>query len=860
MASPDHQPTADGPLVLGDGPFPQDVVDPVSAARTVSPVVAILGGESLPTPEELAARFTALTGVGVDASTPRDSLADILATIDAAVDRHAAAVSELPESRPMPVRPPAPIARVGAEDRPLGHEPAANPIVPGGPVTLDPVPSVVEPVAVDTVTVAPVAPPVLGADLAESVPPTRSPDLDAGADRTRDTLGPWHGMAAVTLPEQSDVDPWAESGSSVAPVPEITVDPWGSATADTTEQEATAATAFLAGFDGPGDPTVVSGERSVVAPPTSSLTDQIAALAARSPVEQTVDPAPERSVDVPSGRDWDAEIERSAGLAPLIERGFAGTSGARRPNDPLWAETVPPRAEPTVGAAWAPAPSMEVPVAVPHVPATPTDDGTGEIIDLLEMGDIVPAGDPMAVPLRPQASPVLAEIPEDGATEPAARRRRRGRRSAPTLAVAPTRPPRRNRHLVRRTMSWLVVLAGLAGLAVGGYLAVDEFVLAKRWPVSLQPVSTFIEERTGLAYDHSVAVSEVPADEFRALVSEVRLGVPITASDTPVADVMAPSRALGLWSGAYAPEKAARVAARAWPALYDPATDTVYVDESVTDNDRRKAAVARELALALFDQQYGWSDALAERGGGERMAYRVQLETEAMVVASAWLAELAGKGVPSDEIPEVMRLPEVEDAAWSAVPDGHEIGVRVPLSGALATATGNVTVLDDFVGSDEELLFGTGDTIEPPALRALADDETIATGIAPQGPQGSIFWLTVLLGRLEAPEAMAALEGYRSDDVRTVLDDADDDGVADRLCVDAALRTSGRAAGDRLLTAFERWAAMAPGPSGTVVTRDGGAVVAVRACDPGLVATTATRPTAAADAMLLVGGAVDRGR
>jgi hypothetical protein len=304
-----------------------------------------------------------------------------------------------------------------------------------------------------------------------------------------------------------------------------------------------------------------------------------------------------------------------------------------------------------------------------------------------------------------------------------------------------------------------------------------------------------------------------------------------------------------LWSGEYDPAAAARVAARAWPAVYDPMSGVVYVDADVTDNDRRKAFVSRELTIGLFDQVYGWSDRLATATGGERLAYRTRLEAEALAVASAWLRELDGKSVPLGEMPRTMKMPDIDEQSWVAVPDAQEISIRVPLLGGASLANGDVTDLASLPTGDEELLFSTVSVTEPPALGLVDDQDVLAAGLGPQGPQGASFWLTVLQSREAPSDAVAALRGYRSDDVRTVLSDADGDGNFDRVCVDGRIRTAGRVGADLLFGSFERWAAMAPPQSRTTVTRDGPNVIAVRACDPGAAATTATRTTAAFDTL-----------
>lgn len=567
-------------------------------------------------------------------------------------------------------------------------------------------------------------------------------------------------------------------------------------------------------------------------------------------------------VDSPSGRDWDAEISRSAELSPLIERSLGaagttvtdapepwrattesrrGTAGDTAPSDvlgPFGEVLLPAVAGPRI------ATGAETAIEVDTDPALVT----GDVIELLEVSGLTFENDPMAVPQRPMAEPVLASEPGQVQALTDTRSPRRRRRRAPQAVAM----PRRRRGVMRRLLRFLLVAIILAAVVIGGYLAVERFVLATRWPVSLQPVSHFIEERTGLQFERSIVVEEVPRAEFDAIVSEVRLGLPLAVSETTVSDVMASSRALGLWSGEYDPAAATRVVSRAWPAVYDPVSGIVYVDADVTDNDRRKAFVARELTLGLFDQVYGWSERLATATGGERLAYRTRMEAEALAVASAWLRDLEGKPVALDEMPPTMSFPDIDDEAWGAVPDAQEVTVRVPLVSGAPAATGEVADLDEVPANDGALLFATLSGDEPPALGAVGDRDVLAAGLGPQGPQGAAFWLTVLQSRENPTDAIAAMRGHRSDDTRTLLSDTDGDGSFDRVCVEARLSTAGRVSGDLLFASFERWAAMAPPQSQTTITRERPTVVAVRACDPGTTATTATRPTAAFDTVWFV--------
>lgn len=647
--------------------------------------------------------------------------------------------------------------------------------------------------------------------------------------------------------------------------------------------------------------------RPVVAPRAGPSAAPLTAVTTHSPAaNDTAAPDPSRPVEVHGGRDWDVELARSAELSPLISR--SGVSPRSASDDPLWRATDDPAlallptptslTDPSVVTLAALVADAETAAAMPRdtptrtsAPSTtgrldplewlrPTEQDdpddeivvpvlaaagrapgivphqheaglvTGDVIDLLEMDDIpLLSDDPMAVPLRPVAEPILGTV---ATSAPATSRRGRRRPRGGSVVITPP-----SQHRVRRALRLaariIVILAVLAGLAFSGYLAVQHFVLAKRWPVSLQPVSQHIEERTGLEFDRAIPVVEVRRGDFESRASEVRLGLPIAAvsSEGSVADVMAPERALGLWSGRYDAEAAARVAAKAWPAVYDPSSKTVYVDGSVVDGDRRKAAVARELTMGLFDQAYGWSGTVGSVSGGQALALRTRLEAEALQVASSYFAGLSDRPVPVGELASTMPMPEVNEDAWGAVPDAEETDLRVPLVGGASLATGTLDGLDGFNASDEQLLFGTTELMEPPQLGPVLDTDVVAAGIGPQGAQGVSFWLSVLFSRIDVDRAVGALDGYRSDAARTLLTDTDGDGVADRVCVDARIRMGSTATGTALQSALEDWAGLAPAQAATTVSRPADTIVALRSCDPGVGTSTATRTSAAFDTVWL---------
>jgi hypothetical protein len=606
--------------------------------------------------------------------------------------------------------------------------------------------------------------------------------------------------------------------------------------------------------------------RVLFAPLSSDVGSRPAPAPALGPTEPTPDEASERPTDPvasPVAEPLAEAVADPAGAplaAPVAETSadaVAETSaspGAETSADAV-AETLaptPPDGTPVVLATPS-APSLDPPVA-PVGEGFPSPS-LPEPAPLVASPTPEPAPAPMvpptpeaapAVAARPEPTPVLAAAPDvaptpvlaaapDVATSPVlAPQAPRAPRPTPSrspvveraepakkAAAAPGR--RRRRGGGAKALLTLVVLGGMVA---GAIFAVQRFVLAKAWPAELKEVASFVEAETGLRYDHSVPVREVPAAEFAVRAAAVRLGVPDDGGQVGAAD-----RAMGLFEGDYDPLSGARAAAAVWPALYDPQADAVYVDAGLASGGQRDAYVARELTMALYDQRFGWSRAMATLGTSQALAYRAALEGEATVVATAWLARSLGGDPAAARASEQLTAAEPGDGVWEQLPGSLGLAARVP------TALGPVAAVERPApapgaapaqpGVFDVGLYGwpSGSVSTAPVPSLASGEQPAGAGVVgPRGTMGPGYWFSVLASRLDPSVAWMVAGSWAGDQTVTVL-------RGEQVCVRASVAAS-EGSLDAWRLALTEWAALGPLESAAEVVAADDHIELV-SCDPG---------------------------
>jgi hypothetical protein len=457
-------------------------------------------------------------------------------------------------------------------------------------------------------------------------------------------------------------------------------------------------------------------------------------------------------------------------------------------------------------------PSGAVPVIDP--PATTLTGGTSTVA---AAPVVVPAP---AVP-RPSAAPATAPHLPPRLADAHAR--------APGTSKPMSSTRRRRRGPV--IIGWLVVVA----LLVAGAVVARQFFFAPSWTDETAPLAAFVESQRSLTFDHPVTVTTLDGPTFAARAYDVLVGV--DADDE--ASTAAGARALGLLQGDLESVPTSQLAGAGRIALYDPGSGTIYVDTTVAETDRR-AALVRELDLALLDQRFGWGDRLEGLTSAQRLAFLTALVGDAELTGRGWSASSAagtGSGSPSP-LPELSVLADA-----TATPAPMALLVTTPsAAGALlagnARADGGVT--PDVLASDV-----------PESDLGLVD-AAATVGTAPEAAEdatgdslGALTWFAVLAGRIDTAQAWAAVAAW-ADDTTEVFQEGE------QVCVRSEIVT--RAGADSLLLAasLQQWAQAGPAEAGATVEVDGDGVITVLSCDPGSGAATLTRPAVAATAVAYV--------
>lgn len=350
------------------------------------------------------------------------------------------------------------------------------------------------------------------------------------------------------------------------------------------------------------------------------------------------------------------------------------------------------------------------------------------------------------------------------------------------------------------------------------------------WDERVADIAEFVEDERGLAFEHPVYVDFLPEEEFREKVTRARED--LTDEDREeIEQATSLLRALGLVeSDIDLFEEQNQLSGDATLAFYDPDSKRVTVrGTEVTPSVA--STLAHELTHALQDQHFDL-EAVREAAGDDRaLVYRALVEGDATNVQQAYNeSELT-----ASEREEVER--EDEEGGERAYADREPVLVAFtaapyavgPVFTKLVEEEGGRGALDRLYAEglpNEVALF------DPTRL----DDEPLDVDLPsiPEGAEtiddgefGVFGWFVVLAARLDAQDALAAIDGWGGDSYVSY-----DDGG--RVCVKARYQGRSRAATEEMADLLEEWAATMPEGTASV---EAGEVVELESCDPGRDAT-----------------------
>lgn len=380
----------------------------------------------------------------------------------------------------------------------------------------------------------------------------------------------------------------------------------------------------------------------------------------------------------------------------------------------------------------------------------------------------------------------------------------------------------------------VVVLAavGLGALVWAGLSASDH---PDSWDPLVADLAAFIEDESGLAFEHPVQVNFLSPEEYRAAAG---VDDEVLDEDREYADQQAAVyRALGMASGEQdLTESTKAVWGEGTAAFFDTVEEAIYVNSEVPASGeldpQLRATVVHELTHAWQSQHAEvdeGADWTTERSDAE-IAVR---EGDAMVMEWAYAAELS-----EEELDELIVGAESTAGEAEAALEAAGAGDLVPLLFSMPYDFGPawVDLLLDEEGT-EGLVAALGPEL-PTTASILGLSLDGAKPVEVDGPAlpdgadeierdtwGAFSWVVPLAGATDAMTARAAVIGWAGD---SVLISSEDDSV----CVDAAVQMIDGASADAFEAAATEWLGQLPAESTTSIERDA-TTVSLRTCDPG---------------------------
>jgi hypothetical protein len=351
------------------------------------------------------------------------------------------------------------------------------------------------------------------------------------------------------------------------------------------------------------------------------------------------------------------------------------------------------------------------------------------------------------------------------------------------------------------------------------------------WPEEVQPIAEWVATERDLEFEHPVEVNFLSDEEY----SEVATAGGDEESEEQLQqeqDTVAFLRALGFLSGDVDLGEATDTLSDSGTlAYYDPASEEVYV-RGTEMTPALQVTLAHELVHVLQDQHFDL-ERIAELDSGRASVLRAVAEGDATRIEDIYIA---------DELTDEQRTAYEEESSSSEEDVTDELDAKVP--GVLSTVFSSpyilgpnlIEVLDELEG-----LPGIDDALaEPPTEEVLFDptrmdgegsDAIEVSASAPGGTEeidrgefGPTTWFLLLASRLDAKEALAAVDGWGGDEYVTYRD-------GDQVCVAIVAEGDTDADTAELADAAAAWAEASP--DGTADASQEGGSVRFRSCDPG---------------------------
>lgn len=385
------------------------------------------------------------------------------------------------------------------------------------------------------------------------------------------------------------------------------------------------------------------------------------------------------------------------------------------------------------------------------------------------------------------AMPTPAKVPDSAAASVA---------DIKAYKAAQMRASRQQRKgkMFGRTVLALAVLGGLVGAAL--YFG-RSYLFPAEWDPELLTIVDEIQAARGAELDRTVPLVVQPADEYSATVAGM-IG-------DGWQERLPQWRALGLAGAEASAETVGAALAARLPAVYDPATDTIYRSADVDP-----AALGTEFRLAL-------ETAFTEVGDGES----VVVETPALGFAGlsspqrlaeravdSYLAGRAGAAVAGAQLP---------------LPIAYEAAVVDALGESILRSVGADPGAVRF-GEYPDAIYGafSDEPVLVPAALLQPGETALADAVALGVDDWSLVWGVHL--RAPTVEQLAGL--VTADSYRPI----ERNGV---VCAVGMFQTATEGGADAVLGSLQNWTVLAPAEAQATVVKVGPTEVQLVSCDPG---------------------------
>ncbi len=356
-----------------------------------------------------------------------------------------------------------------------------------------------------------------------------------------------------------------------------------------------------------------------------------------------------------------------------------------------------------------------------------------------------------------------------------------------------------------------MILLVLAGLVAAAFVFGTPYLFPGEWDDATAPYAEAVESSTGVEFVEPLSIVAEPTADFTTRLQ--------TQFGAVSPDELAQWRALGLATGAVDEATIARQLAGWQDAVYSTIDGQVYHDLGAAGPEL-DTQLTQEMAAALLDQQFGWSDEQPQRTLDAAAATSAEVLRQSRAVSQSTPFAGAISTVPTD-VADV--LPPVVGYRLLAPHVYAEFDATIDPASATNALAGLGTGGPGILGGD------------PPAVAAgpvlpEGDDATAALVAKDRS-----FWYLVFAGYLDARTAYDASEAVVESAVTVVERDA-------TQCVSATFSGSDVDQTSTLRSALTAWAAVAPAEltSSFQVLPDG--TLQLVSCDPGSGFDGAARP------------------